>query len=361
MVPTPQKAAATKEKEMSDEAKAGESQQAADDQTSSSTLAEMTAKMERLQAGEGSEEQIEEQTEEQTEESTEEESTEEQTEESTDDEKGTEGIKDDDLPMLPSGHRRAALARGYTTEEVDQYLRTKPEEATVRFGEIFDDWQKQNSQWSDRGRQLADIEREASKKGTSSETATKVVPEATLAHFDVEALVEEHGDSEELIKALVAPMNAMVDRVNAATEKLSKSEDFLRTQEINALTDATRDFFKSKEMESSKEVYGDKVGELTDEQMTSRMKLFEQADMLVTGAAAHGKDITIQDALERAHILTSQGTRDDAIRAELRKSLKKRTKTERSSHQKIPTGDQPVTEDELERRVAANMQKIKTK
>ena len=51
---------------------------------------------------------------------------------------------DDDLPMLPSGHRRAALAMGYTTEEVDHFLKTHPDEAMQRFGELFDERRKES-------------------------------------------------------------------------------------------------------------------------------------------------------------------------------------------------------------------------
>jgi len=264
-------------------------------------------------------------------------------------------VKDEDTVILPSGHRRAALARGYTNEEVDHYLEIKPDEATARFGEIFDDWQKENSRWSDRGRQLA-AAKPPVEEGKEPQKETPQV----LSHYDPKALIEEHGN-EELINALMGPLNAMVDRVNTVTQKLSKSENFLRNTEENALVTITQDFLKSKEMTPFKETYGVEIKDLTDEQQKSRMELFGQADIIAAGAKDHGIDITVQDALERAHILVSQGSRDAAIRQSIRDSLTKRTKTIKSSHQKITTTDsnQPVSDEELEKRVSANLRSLR--
>jgi len=333
---------------MSDELKnADGSDQAADD---SSTLeTELAAKMEALRGGgvqdDGDASGV----------TKDEDAGTEKDESNTEDEAGG---KKDDSPLLPSGHRRAALARGYTSEEVDHYLETKPDEAVARFEEIFDEWQKENSRWSDRGRQLHAAGQTAAKKdedksGKSSEA---------LPHFDAEGLIREHGN-EDLINALVTPLNATIDRVNAATERISHSEDFLRDTEQNALTIATQDFLTSKEMESFKDTYGTEIKDLTDEQVKNRMELFGEADILVAGAKDHGKDITVQDALERAHIIVSQGTRDEGIRQSIRASLKKRTKTTRTTHQQISSTDedQLISDEELEKRTNERLRALRNK
>jgi len=265
--------------------------------------------------------------------------------------------EDDDSPILPSGHRRAALARGYTTEEVDYYLKTKPDEAVARFGEIFDEWQEENSRWSERGRQLHD----AGRKADGDTVEDKELPK-TLSHYDAAALIKEHGN-DELISALIAPLNAIIDQVNAVAGKISHSEEFLRRTEEGALVTATQDFLRSKEMESFRDAYGVEIKDLTKEQVDSRMKLFEQADIIVAGARDHGKDITVQDALERAHILVSHGTRDEAIRQSIRESLKTRTKTTKSSHQQTQTSetDQPISDEELEKRTEARQRALRDK
>lgn len=267
--------------------------------------------------------------------------------------------KDDDSPILPSGHRRAALARGYTNEEIDHYLETKPDEAAARFGELYDERRMESSQWSERGRLLVDAEQKAVK---GDEGGDKETPKA-LSHYDANALAEKHPGSEDLINDLIAPMNAMIDRVNAASERLSNSEEFLQGTQRDALTTATQNFFKSKEMEASKEVYGIEIKDVTDGQMESRMELFAEADIITAGAVAHGQKITVQDALERAFAIVSQGTRDEGIRQEIRDSLKGRTKTTKSSHQRTSATDenQEISEKELEKRTDARLRALRNK
>ena len=266
---------------------------------------------------------------------------------------------DDDVSILPAGHRRAALARGYTNEEISHYLETKPDEAVARFGEVFDDWQRESSLWSNRGRQLIKAGQQASEgdEGKSKETSE------VLSHYDAKALTEEHPGNEDLINALVNPLNAVIDRVNTATERLSSSEEFLQGTRETALAAVTQDFFKSKEMDASKEVYGIEVKDLTAEQVEKRMELFKEADILSAGAIAHGEEITAQNALERAFAIVSQGTRDEGIRQEIRNSMRKRTKTTKSSHQKTSASDknEPVSDEELVKRTEARQRALRDK
>ena len=279
----------------------------------------------------------------------------------TETEEGTESEKKDgDAPMLPTGHRRAALANGYTTEEIDHYLKTKPDEATTRFGEIFETWRDENSKWSTRGRQLV-----AASKPESDKTDEKSKKESsdTLQHYNAEELIKENAGSEDLINALVNPLNAVIDRVNSAVGRLDKSEEFLRETEESALATVTQDFFASTEMKSFADTYGTEIKELSQKQMDSRMELFAQADEIAAGARDHGRDISALDALERAHVILSQGTRDETIRTQIRESMKARTKTTRSSHQstKTPDANESISDEELEKRTEARMKVIRNK
>ncbi len=266
--------------------------------------------------------------------------------------------KDTDVPMLPTGHRRAALAGGYTTEEIDHYLETKPEEAAARFGELFETWRDENSKWSARGRQLA----AATKPDEKSDTKPKESPDV-LPRYNAEELIKENVGSEDLINALVTPLNAVIDRVNSAVGRISKSEDFLRETEESALATVTQDFFASTEMKTFTGTYGTEVKELTQKQMDSRMELFAQADEIAAGAREHGRDISAVDALERAHVILSQGTRDETIRTQIRESMKARTKTTRSSHQstKTPDTNETISDEELEKRTAERLQSLRNK
>ena len=268
---------------------------------------------------------------------------EEESEETPDDKEG------DDDPILPVGYRRAAVGSGWTEEEVDHFLETQPDAARAEFGKIFDAWQEKSSLWSARGREIMD---KVGKKAEDKPGTPAKESDDALSHFDAEALKEANPESEGLIDALVAPLNATIDRVNATVEKLSHSEKFLQTTEQNALRDAIDDFFGGEGMKSQVKTYGAKFEGLTDEQGTSRMELIEQADIISSGAADHGQDLSVHEAMARAFIQVSHKSRGEQIRAEVRENMKKRTKSTKGSHQKTETPDKdtPVTEEELIRR-----------
>lgn len=340
---------------MSDEAKNADEKDQAVDSNESSTLETMEAKMAVLR-GEVEDDDssvVNDETNLEDDDSTDD--SDKKDDDSTDD----SDKKDDDSPILPSGHRQAALKRGWTNEEIDHYLETKPNDAVVEFKEIFGTWQKENSLWSERGRQLiaaGKTSEEDGEKSKADETSE------ALAHYDLDALIETHGN-EDLLKAIIGPINAVIDRVNDAAKKVSNSENFLRNTEQEALVTVAQNFFKSPEIKPFNETYGIEAQNLTDKQLENRMKLFEQADIMVAGARDHGVDISVQDALERAHILLSQGTRDEALRQSIRDDIKKRTKTLKGSHQQTSSSDtdRPISDEEMVTRTEARMAAIRNK
>ena len=262
-----------------------------------------------------------------------------------------------DLPMLPAGHRRAALARGFTTEEVDQYLRIKPEEAVQHFGEVFDDWQKDNSAFSRRGRQLIKTDDQPIEGGVAP-TDTKA-PEA-LPMLDAKVLAEEHGLDEAFVSAIVGPMNAQTTKLNAIAMEFVDSKKFIKDTESDTLATTIQTFFTSDEMKPLSETYGLDDVSLTQEQVDKRMELLNEADIISAGARDHGQDMPILDALGRAFSIVSQGSRDEILRQKIRKSMTKRTKTLPSSHQQVSTRDsnEPLSDKEFETVVRKKMNEL---
>ncbi len=251
-----------------------------------------------------------------------------------------------DSPLLPAGHRRAALGRGWTTEQIDYHLKTKPDEAVAHFEGIYDKWQEENTAYSAAGRKLRSI--------AQQDTQDPETPVEPLVHVDAKALVDEHGE-EAVVSALVERVNAMMDQVNTATAKISKSEEFLRDTETSALEKVVQEFFMGDEMQSSQDTYGTDV--LTQEHVDARKELLLRADDMIIGATEHGRELSVQEALERAHVTLSQGTQDERIRADIRESMKKRTITTQGSHQEtvLPEGNREFTMEEFEKRVAEKM------
>lgn len=269
-------------------------------------------------------------------------------EETQEDNTNEEAAESDDSPILPAGHRRAALADGWTTEEVDYYLESNPEGAMEHFASIYNDWREENSRWSARGRQLKAADQDTNPSATTPNSTgdNKLKP---MEKFDTQALIEEHGN-DELVTALTSKMNNMIDQINPVLEKVAASQEFVESSTEETISKIAQDFFGGKEMESFKDVYGTDYGTATQEQIDKRMELFGEADDIIFGASAHGKQITVEEALKRAHNNVSEGSKDTAIRDSIRKGLKKRTKTLSGSKQKITsTGDDnaPLTREEL--------------
>lgn len=273
--------------------------------------------------------------------------------EETHDETKTEAAEsDDDSPILPAGHRRAALADGWTSEEIDHYLETQPEDAVAEFAGSYEKWRKEGSEWSSRGRQLKAAE-QGDKTVTPSESDELPL---TLEKFDTTALIEEHGN-DELITALTGPLNKVIDQVNSVLGKVSASEEFVQSSTEETVSKIVQDFLTGEDMKPFKDVYGTKIETLSKEQVDKRMELFGEADDIIFGASAHGKKITVENALRRAHANVSRDLKDSAIRQTIRDSLGKRTKTLTGSKQKTTTAqdDAPITREELVARTDARL------
>lgn len=266
--------------------------------------------------------------------------------------------KDDGSVMLPSGHRRAALARGYTNEEIDYFLESDPKEAVARLEKVYNEWQETSVRYSDAGRKLRAAQQYATERGEDKEVkvASKAATDEPLIPIDAKALVEKYGQ-EDLINEIVGPLNKSIAHSNAVAERLAKSEEFLRSTQENALGDAIQEFFTSKDMEPFKKTFGT-VGNLTEKQVASRTELLGQADILSAGALDHGSEISIREALERAHMIVSHTSIDETIRQKIHAGMKKRTKTVRSSHKKTAPGSEEKTMDSLEKQVAAKQRAL---
>ncbi len=278
----------------------------------------------------------------------------------------TTGAEDDESPTLPAGYRRAALARGWTGEQVDHFLEIKPEEALVEFGDIYDRWQADSQAYSARGQVLRDAEEAAKGNQTVADdpipdtsTATEAV--AGLKPLDAQALSEQYGNPE-LIEALVGPLNKTIERVNAVADDQAKSAKVVKASREDALNQSLQDWFMGAEMKGYADTYGTEIASVTDEQMDARMALIREADIMSAGAAAHGLEFTVQEAMDRALSIVAGPKKEQAIREEIRDSLKKRTMTISSSPRKNTDDedDGPISDEELVRRTTERLRKLRS-
>jgi hypothetical protein len=260
---------------------------------------------------------------------------------------------------LPASYRRAALARGWSTEEIDHYLELSPKEAETRFEGIFNSWQADNALWSERGRRLVGAGKAVDDKNAESE-ATELKP------LDAKAIIERYGN-DDLVNQLVPRLNEAIDKINKASEKFSQVENVAQDANQEALFNQTQSYLLSDEMKSFRDTYGTEVKTLTPTQVETRMKLFEEADIIIRGALEHGKRLSVHDALERAHSHLSHGQIEETVRSQIRESLQKRTKTLQSSKEtalsaaKTMASNEPVSDEELERRTEQRLAALRSR
>ncbi len=267
---------------------------------------------------------------------------------------------DNESSTLPANYRRAALARGWTNEEVDHYTVLKPEEAMDTFKDVFEAWREENSRYSTRGRQLRDAD---PVKPSDASEKSEDADDGAMGSIDAKALIEQYGN-DDIINALVAPVNAAIERVNAMQKAQQEAVAITQTSQQEALATTVTEFFGSAEMKSYTDVYGSDIATMTEDQEAARLALLQEADCIWTGASAHGQDMTVADAMSRALAIVSSGTKDVAIRNEIRASLKKRTKTLPGTQRKVAEDtdeDAPVSEEDLVSRTEARMRALKEK
>lgn len=268
---------------------------------------------------------------------------------------------------LPAGYRRAALARGWTNEEIDHYVETKPDEAMNQFQGIFSSWQEDNAKWSERGRQLV----AATKEETKTETEKPPQKTEELKPLDEKALIEQYGN-EELIKPLVSRVNSALEENRLLKERLDKvegnigqSQEAMKSAQEEATFTATQNFLLSDGMKQFQTIYGTEIKTLTKEQVDNRMKLFEEADVIICGALDHGQELTVEEALDRAHAHISRGQTEETIRAQIRESLQKRTKTLSNSTNaaslRTTQSNEDVSDAELEQRTEQRLAALRNR
>jgi len=260
------------------------------------------------------------------------------------------------VTTIPAGHQRAAMAQGWSQEEIDHLAETDPDKARTEFSGIFSDWQETSSKWAKQGREDA-ARREAEAEGTtppSVDTPTASV----LKGVDVDEYIEKYGN-EELVRAMAGPINEQMAELNALADRLQVSEQYVHHAQQDSLMQATEEFFARGSMQTFHEHYGTDPHNLTDVQLDNRKQLFEESDMLVAGAASHGQKLTVADALERSHAFVTQESQRTTVLDEVRASIQKRTI---STPGIGVTGTTPeggvLTDSQLEARVAATHRRI---
>jgi len=263
-----------------------------------------------------------------------------------------ESKTDSNLPTLPTGYRRAALARGWTDEEIDFALEND-KDSMDRFERNYREWQEENARWSQRGRMLLQAEQKPAEKPV----------EPSVSDAEIDKLIAQLDDGQAPIKEIVNWVKASLNKANTQMERVAEFQSKVQASDEEKLLAEAQEFLKSKEMEPFQQVYGTDIKNLTADQFENLKELLNEADIIRCGAFDHGKTLPTHEALRRAHAYVSRDLAETTWRDKIRETMKKRTKTlPPASSQRLPSdSDKPISEKELERRTAERLAKIRGK
>jgi hypothetical protein len=219
-----------------------------------------------------------------------------------------------DKTELPDKYRRAAVHQGWTTEEIDKFVKSDPELAVKTLEKLYVSTNKISQDFARIGR------------GSAKDTGTKN-ESAEFKPVDLTEMKKAYGDDDPAIKTI----QALQDQIATMSRRTSISDKPANTQAANneLLTKTIDTFFTASDMSPYTEFYGkgkfnDKT--LTIEQSERRWELLNTADQIRDGAASQGVAMGVDEALERAHLIVADSFKSQALRTKLVTELKTKSK-----------------------------------
>jgi len=276
---------------------------------------------------------------------------------------------------IPDAYIRAAKGNGWKEEDIEEFVKISPETALKTFENLHNSWNKASREWAAIGR--------AAQKSREETPEIKSEDKLEYGGVDIAALKKEF-DLDPAVERMLESVNArdakLTDALNtligSRTVKQDNSRERQAALNYDLAAEAAQEqqinsFFTTDDMKPYNKFYGElKFGEtwenLPPGQARNRFAVYRTADQLLAGAAMQAQPMQLSEALERAHLLVTEGMRESIIRSEIKKASTKRKHSMvfRPSEGKSRKGDgsgKPKTKNELENKVAGFIKKALAK
>lgn len=232
---------------------------------------------------------------------------------------------------IPDALVRAAIHNGWEQADVDALIEEKPELALKTLTSNYNSVTNASKEWSALGRAKIQSERD------KVEADTKVVEQPpSLTPAEKEKLIADYG-TDPVVARLIASADqqpskpAQVqqqqpsDLYNTATARANAAANSSVDQRVNS-------FFGNNNMSLYKEFYGElglsqSVNDLSNGQQEHRLNVLDHAECIMTGLRMRGIDATVEEALEKAHLIVTEPIREQVIRDGIKKTAISRKKT----------------------------------
>ena len=288
-----------------------------------------------------------------------------------DGEKGKEA-EEKEIPPLSDAYYRAAVHRGWKEEDIKDFYESSPELCVKTLGNIYEALNRSSKEFASLGR----IHKEQMAQA-AQQPAKPVVEEAVSEFKGIDFKALENSDLDESTIAAFKAINEQNRLSFEAQKKTKPAQETVQpsgftpqqiqttNREAAALEQQIEGFFTGS-VKGYEDFYGVVPKSATDWEMLSpgqrmnRWTTIQMMDELMAGAVAYGREITVDEALQRAHLSVSESEREKVIREELKSKLTKRGKslTLKPSGSAKVKGSQPKTDEDLETVTQARLNKL---
>jgi hypothetical protein len=231
-----------------------------------------------------------------------------------------------DPVTIPEAYVRAAIHQGWKQEDIDGLVKHSPDLALTTLTSCYNSVNNATKEWSELGRAKIEQERAAAEADSKSKDDSVNVDPL------VNKLKETYGDD-----PLIDTVAELLKRNKVEQSKHQQDPRDLystATARANAAANASVDarvnaFFGSDAMKPYEEFYG-KVGlsqsinDLTNGQQEHRLSVMEQAECILGGMRMRGMNPSIEEVLEKAHLVVTEPIREQVIRNSIKKTAKQR-------------------------------------
>jgi len=244
-----------------------------------------------------------------------------------------EDPEDSDILSVPENYRRAAIHMGWTDESINELFEANPELANKTFANMLETVNRSSKEFAAIGRAKKDsAQKKVTQQADDSDSQAKT---DTFKKVDVSKLREDGEDEATItmIEMMQDQNELLYNEVKTLKESGSAQSDQPSAQETAAVEQQISTFFRSEDLKSYDDFYG-KVPkdakdflDLTGKQQNNRWSVVEMAEQMLIGADAYGQELSIDEALMRAHLTVTESIREKAIRDELKTKVVKRGKS----------------------------------
>ena len=261
----------------------------------------------------------------------------------------------DDTKLTPA-EIRAAIHQGWKQEDIDSLVKTNPGLAKRTCAKMLEGTNNLSKKFAELGKK-------------AMEPAPKAKEETKTEKIDLAKLREQYEDDPivEVVERLAnevaalksAPSSTTAAQADTARVAAEAAEDAAIGQQIDV-------FFKGPDLSSYSEFYGavPKTSKnwdtLTQGQIKNRWEVVNKANLIILGAKSQGVAMTLDEAFENAHLLVTEGIREQVVRKKIKSEVKKRdgSLTLEPSTSKTTVDSTKTTSKEREERAASRLKKV---